>query len=249
MTSGENDQPEGSGQPEQGPPPSYGQQEPPPPSYGQPPPPAYGQQPGYGQPPPPAYGQQPAYGQPPSGAPGQQPPGFGGYQYGQPAYGGGAPPAHYAQPRARLGVGVAGLVFAVAGGAAGIIAFTALNWFKGPGKSHFSDVRDFVKIAHINHVDTGIGYVYFRWLAWVLLAAAVVLAILACLPSPASAGLRVLGALVSLAGIGLTFWAIEFAHGQAYSKFIKDARVGFYVTLAAFLFTLIASLAGPRKTS
>ena len=47
------------GQPQQPPPPGYGQ--PPPPGYGQPPPPGYGQPPppGYGQPPPPGYGQPP----------------------------------------------------------------------------------------------------------------------------------------------------------------------------------------------
>jgi len=237
MTSGENDQPEGTGQPEQGAPPAYGQPPPPPPASGQPPPPA------------PAYGEQPAYGQPPAGAAGQQPPGgYGQYQYGQPMHGG-APPAPYSQPRARLGVGVAGLVFAVAGAVLGVIACTALDWYKGSPASHFSDIHDALKVLHANGADTGIGYVYFQWLAWALLAAAVILAILACLPSPASAGLRVLGALVSLAGIGITFWAIDIAHGIAYTTFLKDARVGFYFMLAAFLFTFIGSLAGPRKTS
>lgn len=233
MTSGENQPPEGASEPAEGPPPGYGQQ--PPPTYGEPPPPAYGDQPAYGQP---AYGQQ------------QPPGGFGQYQYGQPMYGGGgAPPAPYTQPRARFGVGVVGTVLAIVGAALGIIALTALDWYKGSPPSHFTDINDAVKVLHANGLDTGIGYVYFRWLAWVLLAAAVVVAVLANLPSPASAGLRVLGALLGLAGIGITFWAIDIAHGFAYTTFLKDARVGFYFMLAAFLLTFLASLIGPRKTS
>lgn len=164
-------------------------------------------------------------------------------------YGGGVPPAPYAPPRARYRLGVVGLVIATVGGVAGVLAFTAVDWFKGPRQSHFSDVHDWVKIARIYHVDTAVSYLYFSWLGWVLLAAAVTLALLACLPSPASGGLRVLGALVSLAGIGLTFWSVEYAHGEAYTEFIKIARVGFYLTLGAFLLTFIASLIGPRRTS
>jgi len=245
MTSGENGQPEGSGRPEEGAQPGYGQQ-PPPPAYGQP---AYGQQP------PSAYGQQPppAYGQPPAGGYGQQQPpagGYGQYQYGQPMHGGDAPPpAPYTQPRARMGVGVAGLALAIAGGVLGVIAFTAVDWFKGDRPSHFHDVHNVLKALHAQHLDTAISKLYFDWLGWAVLAAAVIIAILANLPSPASAGLRVLGALIGLAGIGLTFWAIEFAHGVAYSEFLKHARLGFYLTLGAFLLTTIASLLGPRKTS
>jgi hypothetical protein len=233
MTSGENDPPAGAGQPEQAAPSGYGQQ---------PPPPAYGQQPAYGGQP--AYGQQPAYGGQ------QQPPGgFGQYQYGQPTPGGAPPPAPYTQPRARYGVGVVGIVFAIVGGVLGVVAFTALDWFSGNDPSHFSDVHDVLKLAHAQHVDNGAAYLYFSWLGWALLAAAVVVAILACLPSPASPGLRVLGALLGLVGIGLTFWAVEFVHGPAYSEFLKHARVGFYFTLGAFLLTFIGSLIGPRRTS
>src|SRR5205823_10007143 len=113
------------------------------------------------------------------------------------------------------------------GAVLGIIAFTALDWYKGRPASHFSDIHDAVNVLHSRGLDTGIGYVYFRWLAWALLAAAVVVAVLANLPSPASPGLRVLGALLGLAGIGITFWAIDIYHGIAYSTFLKDARVGF----------------------
>ena len=184
---------------------------------------------------------------PPSGY-GQPPGGFGQYRYGQPMHGA-APPAAYVQPRARRGVGVVGIVLAVAGGVAGVIAFTSLDWFKGPRQSHFSDVHDWVHVAHVLHIDPAVSYMYFNWLGWVLLAAAVALALLANLPSPASAGLRVSGALAGLAGIGLTVWAIDYAHHAAYSEFLKSARLGFYVTLGAFLLTFIASLLGPRRTS
>jgi hypothetical protein len=138
-----------------------------------------------------------------------------------------------------------GLILAVVGGVLGVIAFTAMDWFKRP--QHFSDVRDSVQAAHDGHFDTAVGSLYFTWLGWAVLAAAVVIAILATVPSSVNLGVRALGALLGLAGITLTFWAIKYFHGPPYTAFLEHARAGFYVTLGAFLLTTFASLLGARQ--
>jgi hypothetical protein len=234
---------------------TFGQQPtPPPPAYGSPPP----QQP-YGQPPQQPYAQPPQqapgygapgqqqYGQPQQFGQAQQP--YGQQQYGQPQpqYGGYGPPASstYAGPAPARGVGIVGLVLAVLGAVAGIIALTALKWFTSlnqvAGHAHFSDIHKLIDNS-IGPNATGFGKAYFSWVAWALLAVAVVFAIIANLPTPGASAFRALGAVASLAGIGLSFWGIDFAHHTGYSDFIKHATVGFYVFLGAFVLTLVGSV-------
>ena len=233
---------------------TFGQQPtPPPPAYGSPPPQQpYGQpQQPYAPPPPqpPAYGgpSEQQYGQPQQYGQAQQQ--YGQQQYGQPQqqYGGYGPPAtsSYAGPAPARGIGIVGLVLAVAGAVAGVIALTALKWFTSlnqvGGKAHFSDIHKLIQNV-VGSNATGFGKAYFSWVAWALLAAAVVFAIVANLPTPASGLFRALGVIFSLAGIGLSFWGIDFAHHIGYSDFIKHATVGFYVFLGAFVLTLIGSV-------
>ena len=256
MTSGTNEPPEGIAPSHENQAPQHYGATPPPPDqqYGRP-----GQPPTYG----PAPGQQPygAPGQQPYGAPGQQP------QYGVPPqqqpypqpspygqYGGYASvPTPYGAPTSApaggQAFGVAGAVVAVLGAAAGAIAVTVLKWYStlvlstGDARfkrAHFSDVHDL--ITSLQTGANGFGKVYFSWLGYVLLAAAVVFALLANAPTPARTGLRVFGALVGLAGIALTFLGIRFINGITYSQFLKHANVGFYVMLGAFALTTIASL-------
>jgi hypothetical protein len=233
MTSGNYDPPEG--QPPSGQQPPQPYQPPEQPGYGQP------QQPSYGQPQQPSYGQpqQPAYGQPPP-----QP--YGQPAYGQPQYGGYVPPA----PSPYVGggpsgesFGIVGAVLAVAGAVAGVISFTAVEWFH-EGHAKFSRMHD---ITDQSSLATGIAKVYFGWLAWVLLAVAVIAALAANFPSSASRVLRAVGALVGLAGIGATFWAVKFAHTAKYTEFLKRADAAFYIAVGAFALTAIGSLIGPRR--
>jgi hypothetical protein len=215
MTSGNYGPPESSGQPQQPGQPAYGQQ--PPPGYGQP-----------------AYGQ-PAYGQPAGGQPG----------YGQAPPQGGYPPggpAPYRSGTVGLKFGIVGTVLAVVGAVACVVAFTALKWFHEGGGQKFSDLHTFTDNSPFS---TGIGTVYFGWLGWVLLAVGLVTAILANLPTSASMAMRPLAILVNLAGIGLTFWAVDIAHGPAYTFFLKRADEGFYVTLGGFALMAIGSMIGP----
>src|SRR4051794_7775688 len=174
-----------------GPPPEGGQ-------YGQPPAGGqYGQPPAGGQ-----YGQQPAYGQP--GQPAQGQAGYGGY---------GPPSGSYGAAPAAARPGVVGIVLAVLGAIAGIIAFTATKWYSDFGVgSKFGDIHKV--LDHADGDAAGVAKAYFGWLAWVLLAVAVIVAVLANLPTPASGGLRAAGAVVALAGIGFTFWALKLNDGD-----------------------------------
>ncbi|MGN6608583.1 MAG: hypothetical protein ACTHMS_16430 [Jatrophihabitans sp.] len=217
------------------------------PAYGQQPQgqPGYGQQGGYGQQPayaqqPGAYGEQPGYGQPP--AYGQQP----GYGQ-QPAYGGYGQPSGARPGAAGRSLGIVALVLTVLGAAAVVVGFTALNWFTGSDRSHFSDIGKVTKA--LGDQANSFSDAYFHWLGWVLLAVAAVVAVVAALPSGFAAAARTLGVLIGLAAAGATVWALKFegTGGPAFSEYIKHARAGFYVAGGGFLLIAIGAAVGPRR--
>lgn len=237
--------------------------------YGQPQQSGYGQpqQSGYGQPqgqtPHSGYDQSPAqggYGQSAQGNYGQPQP-QGGYRQGQPGGYGAPPPSGYGTPPGtRRSVGLVGVVLAVLAAIAGVVAFTATNWFRGNDKSHFGDVHDVLVQFDKADVASTLSVLYFSWLAWALLAVGVVVAIAANLPSPASGGLRVLGLIVGLAGILITLLSTKIISSDSAAKqldapnglfdFIKDSAhaPSLYLAGGAFLLIAIASLIGPRRT-
>lgn len=236
-----------------------------------PPPPGQAQQPAYGQAAPQPYGTPPAspYGQPqpyaqpqpsPYGQPQPQPYGQqaqSGYgQQQQPAYG--QQQSAYPQPgsfnygaRTNSGraYGVVGAVLAVLGAAAVVVAFTAVKWYD-QGSLKFNDIKD--NLDHFSSQASFLPKAYYSWLGWVLLAAALVLALVAAAPTSGAAAARGLGLLVGLAGVGATLWAVDYAQGihgaPSYSEFIKHAGVGFYLAAAGFLVIGIGAAIGPRRT-
>lgn len=183
---------------------------------------------------------------PPSAPAGGGPQYTGGPQFvSGPVYGSPRPP-YGATPRPTgPSLGVVGLVLSGAGAIVGIIAFTAVTWFSDLGRTHFQDVHHLVNALPR---ATKVADAYFGWLAWLLLAVAVICAVAGCVPSPASAVARALGVVVSLAAIALTFWAIKFSDdGANYSEFLKHARVGFYLALGAFVLTALGAGTGPSR--
>ncbi|MEO9138114.1 MAG: hypothetical protein ABI345_03520 [Jatrophihabitans sp.] len=195
--------------------------------------------------------------------PGRQPqaqPQQGGYgppqqgSYGQPQQGGYGPPQGGYTPAASGGrsFGVVGTILAVLGAVAGVVAFTATNWFRGGGQSHFSDVHDALDRAPGGAAST-ISALYFGWLAWVLLGAGLLAAIVANLPSPASGAMRAIGIIIGLAGIVLTFLATKLTSEnttRGLFDYIKEAghAPSLYLAVGAFLLILIGSAIGPRRT-
>ena len=189
-----------------------------------------------------------------TGEPGAQPeytqaPRYGAPQYRTAPYGGYGPPS---QPTRAGGqsFGVIGAVIVVVGAILGIVAFTATNWFDGHEDSHFSDVHNAVQVLDRYKVANGVSVAYFGWLAWVLLAAAVVFALIANIPSTAGAAFRVIGPLVAAAGLAFTFLAIRLAtksDSNSYGDYLKHARVAFYLALAGFLLAGVGAALGPRR--
>ena len=175
---------------------------------------------------------------------GQQPPGYQPAPSTGPGYG----------PSTGRAFGVAGAVLAVIGAALIVVAYTALDWFthsSTDGPSHFSDVKNVVKQADAVGLANSFAKLYFGWLGWVLLVAAFVLALLANVPSAAAGVARPLGAVVGLAGIGATFWALKFLSTSkpSYSEYLKHARLGFWFTVAGFVLIAIGAMVGPRRTA
>lgn len=203
----------------------------------------YGQPPEYGEQQPTEQYRQPQYGQPqyPQQQYGQPPYGQGQPPYGQPPYGGAPNP--YGRSPVTYEFGVVGTVTAAVGAILVVIAFTAVDWFKG--SLGFGDVHDILDNQGSNAPQPASGY--FGWLGWLLLIATVVLCIAACAPSPAAQALRAIGAILAAISIAVTFFAIRFTAGLAYTDYLKNARIGFYFALAGFLLMGIGALIGPRR--
>lgn len=143
--------------------------------------------------------------------------------------------------------GFIGAAIAVVGIVLGIVSFVALDWATDSGQSAtFSTLKDAVTAA----ADQGSAFggdteIYFKWLGWVLLIVSFVVALLACLPSPASPALRGLGVLLGLAGIGLTLWA--FKGFGTWSDIFKHGAIGLWLALAGFLLIAIGAAIGPQR--
>jgi hypothetical protein len=250
----------------------------------------YGQQPqepGQGQPSNPQQPYSAQHGQPApgSGSPGygQGQPGYGQQSYGPPNQGYGAqgyPPAT-ATTKGRPNIGA--LILAVIAAVLGVLALFVLGWYRdnygsvsgGGGtssSSKFSKIHDVLNQLQ-NEIDShpgagklihlGISPIYFGWLGYILIIAAVVLALISALPTGGAVMLfKILTAIVSLAGIGLTLWAINLfsldaaAQSQVsggtptgYGDWIKHTSFGAWAMGLAFLLCLIAALIPPKRVA
>ncbi|WP_375504378.1 hypothetical protein [uncultured Jatrophihabitans sp.] len=190
-------------------------------------------QPQYGQEP---YGQQP-YGQQPHGQPGfpQQPPTGQRPRFNDST----ANPFGAASDQA---FGIVSTVLALLGGIVGVVALTGLEWFKGGAT--FSDTDNLLDGA--GDRANSFASAYFGWLAWTFLIVAVIAALAASFPSPALRIMRVIGVVVGIAAAGLSFLALQWDIAS-YSEVIKNARIGFYLLVIAFVLVGTGAGIGPRK--
>lgn len=176
--------------------------------------------------------------------------------------------------------GVVGAVLAIVGAILAVLAFTVLPWLRQDTRSMFflfegkSSHTTFGKlhtaVGTLQHrtglvasrVHFGVAPAYFGWLAWVLLAVAFVLAILAVAPlGPVTAALRPAAALVALAGIGLSLWAIDLfsydrtlakpigTRSPSYTDYLSHGSFAFWATLLGFVLIGAGALIGPRRTT
>jgi hypothetical protein len=177
-----------------------------------------------------------------------------------------------------MAAGVLALIAAVLG----ILSITALGWYRdnfqsvsGGGStssgSKFGKIHDALNQAQ-NAIDQqpsigkyihfGLAPTYFTWLGYVLLAAAVVLAFIAAAPLGGAVVLvKVIAAIVALAGIGATLWAINLINfdpkladqvgndtPKGYGDWLKHTSWGAWAMLAAFLLCFIAAVLPPKRT-
>ena len=143
--------------------------------------------------------------------------------------------------------GYIGSAIALVGVVLGVISLTALDWVSQSGvNATFGDLKDIVDASgKFGQSLPGDTEIYFKWLAWVLLIVSFVVALLACLPTPANAALRGIGLLLGLAGIGLTIWAIKGS--DPWGDVFKDKGLGLWFALAAFLLIGIGAAVGPQR--
>jgi hypothetical protein len=109
-------------------------------------------------------------------------------------------------------------------------------------------------------IHLGIGPYYFGWLGCALVGAAVVLAIVAAAPpSAVTAGARLLGAVISVAGIAATLYAVDLIRVDSnvvirgakrppgFLDYLGATGAGTWSMLAAFALTLVAVTLPARR--
>jgi hypothetical protein len=164
-------------------------------------------------------------------------------------------------------------MFVAAGGLCVLAANSVLNWFRegrgffgGAGSnSQFADVHRLIertadevaKAGISSHVSFGMSRVYFSWLGWVLLAAALGFGALAV----SSVGgrhfsARWFGAVVAATGIGATVSAIKLitfegnptrrVDAPSYGEYFSHTGFGFWFAVVGYALVLIGCLV-PRR--
>lgn len=214
--------------------------------------PGFGPQPSDG---PPGSGPAPGYG----AAPESGPPGYG-LGYGGPGPDRPAPMGPVTTKFARVdpgpsqAFGIAAALVTLLGAVAVILAFTSVNWFKGATSSdpaRFGNIRSLLDSSGASAAT--LAKAYFGWLGWTLLAVAVLTAILAAVPT-IGAAFRVIGPVVALGAVIVTFFAIQLLKSgisadqalSSYGDYLKNARLGFYLALGGFVLIGVGAALGPR---
>ncbi|MGI8677303.1 MAG: hypothetical protein ACR2LX_01165 [Jatrophihabitans sp.] len=140
-----------------------------------------------------------------------------------------------------------GAIAIIVGAVLLLVAFFGVEWFDAAGTNDFAHLRSGVG----DNVSAAIiAKLYFGGLAWILAAVGFVLALLACVPSAASLGLRVFGAVAGFGGVALTLLSVRLYTSPAvatYGFFLERVKSGFYVAALGFLLVGVGAMIGPRR--
>lgn len=157
-------------------------------------------------------------------------------------------------------------MLAVVAAVLGLLSLFSFGWYAGgdtrlpTSGTTFATIRTFTR--YLDHELTatpsfgdnyslGVAPVYFAWLAYVLTGLAVLLALLSSAPGALAVTRKVAAALVSLAGLGVTLWALQLVRydgpggsdrGTGYTDWFRHTSYGAWAMLAAFVLTLVASV-------
>lgn len=187
------------------------------------------------------------------------PPGsYGQAQYGSPQgqqYGGATPPyGGPAEPGGRR-LGAAALVLALAGAALAAVGLFAVRWTKVPATDGISEGPKFLDLRRVfvalNDVDVPdkptFTITYFNWAAFVLIGAALLLAVLSALPTSATPAFRVLGFIVGLVSAAAAPLVPALDDGSDLSEYLKGG-LGLWLVAGGSLLMAIGALIGSRRS-
>lgn len=162
------------------------------------------------------------------------------------------------------------LALIILGAVLGALSLTVLRWFRGTldllhgSQSTAGDIGDLLDrlvtarraLDNRNAIHLGLSDYYFSWLAWVLLAAVFVVAVVAVMPTAEGGAVRTLGALLASLGVLATFWSLDVyrpAHdprlpsGPSYADFLQHTSYGAWAAWAAFGLMGIGAALGPSR--
>src|SRR4051794_40130907 len=111
-------------------------------------------------------------------------------------------------------IGLPGVVLVIAGGVLVLVAFRFLEWYDPPARADSAPRITFGELH--SSADqlrgTGTATAYFDWLAWVLIIAMVGIGVAANLPNSATDVLRLVGFVVGIVGVAVTYFAVAQLH-------------------------------------
>jgi hypothetical protein len=145
--------------------------------------------------------------------------------------------------RRRVSIRVAGIVLVLVGAALTLAAIGGLTWYAVDDGADSAGAGFTFADLHTNADQLGapIAAAYFDWLAWVLLIGLVVVGIAANVSSPATNGLRVLGFLLGVIGVGGTYYALaqlfnaQRAAGGSNHSVWPNSTLGVWCALIGYL--------------
>ena len=148
-----------------------------------------------------------------------------------------------------------GLALLLVGAVATAVSFVTLHWYSvdtaadsaGEGFT-FADLH-----SNADQLGAPVAIAYFDKLAWGLVAVVVLLALAARLRSPIAPGLRVLGFLVGMSGVALTFYALaqlfdaQHVAGASAHGVLHNAGPGLWVACAGYALLALGAVFGPVR--
>jgi hypothetical protein len=140
-------------------------------------------------------------------------------------------------------IGIPGIALVVAGAVLLALSFVTLAWYDvghGIASIKFSSLHALSSHGHGARVPRW----YFGWLAGLLLGVVIVLGIAANLPGPLAPVLRIVGPVIGLFGVVVTYWALHKVVTPA--SVFDHTGAGLWFAFAGFLLAGTGAALGPR---
>ena len=152
-------------------------------------------------------------------------------------------------------IGVPGAVLVIAGGVLALVAVGFLDWYDAAASADSAPSITFseLRLSADQLSGTGTATAYFDWLAWVLIIVMIGVGVAANLPFAAADPLRVLGFVIGIVGVAVTYFAVAQLHnaqvaagGERHNAFYNSTW-GLWLAFAGFAVGAAGAVLGPRK--